>query len=47
MKNFMSRKMKIFLSVLAIISLASYVSAAIVLYNSDFKISNYINKWNI
>ena len=42
----MSRKMKIFLSVLAIISITSYISAAIVLYNSDFKLSNYINKWN-
>lgn len=46
MRNFMSRKMKIFLSILAIISLTSYISAAIVLYNSDFKLSNYINKWN-
>lgn len=46
MRNFMSRKMKIFLSILAIISLTSYISAAVVLYNSDFKLSNYINKWN-
>ena len=47
MKSFMSRKMKIFLSVLAIISLTSYISAAIVLYNSDFKLSNYINKISV
>lgn len=45
MKKFMSRKMKIFLSVLATISISSYIGAAIILYNSDFKISNYISKW--
>lgn len=46
MKRFMSKKMKFFLSILAVISIGCYISAAIVLYNSDFKIANYVPRWN-
>lgn len=45
MKKFISKKMKIFISLLAVISIGCYIAAAIVLYNSDFKLSNYINQW--
>ena len=41
MKNFMSRKMKIFLSVLTTLTILCYISAAIVLYNSNFNFSSY------
>lgn len=43
MKKFMSTKMKIFISVLATIFIGSYIIAAIVLFNSDYKLINYID----
>ena len=46
MKKFMSHKMKIFLSVLTTLSILCYISAAIVLYNSNFNFSSYSNDWH-
>lgn len=43
MKKFMSTKMKIFISVLATIFIGSYILAAIVLFNSNYKLTNYID----
>ncbi|MGG7178165.1 DUF4097 family beta strand repeat-containing protein [Clostridium paraputrificum] len=44
MKKFISTKMKIFMALLASISIGCYIAAAIVLYNSDFKLANYIDE---
>lgn len=44
MKKFISTKMKIFMALLASISVGCYIAAAIVLYNSDFKLANYIDE---
>lgn len=46
MKNFISRKMKIFLSVLTTLTILCYISAAIVLYNSNFNFSSYSDNWH-
>lgn len=46
MKKFISRKMKIFLSVLTTLTILCYISAAIVLYNSNFNFSAYSDDFN-
>lgn len=46
MKKFMSHRMKIFLSALTTLSILCYISAAIVLYNSNFNFASYSNDWN-
>ncbi|PRR84394.1 DUF4097 family beta strand repeat-containing protein [Clostridium vincentii] len=46
MKKFMSRRMKIFLSVLTLLSILCYISAGIMLYNSNFNFSSYSDDWN-
>jgi len=46
MKKFMSRRMKIFLSVLTTITISCYIAAAIVLYNSNFNFSSYSDSFH-
>ena len=46
MKKFMSRRMKIFLSVLTTLTILCYISAAIILYNSNFNFSAYSDDFN-
>jgi len=46
MKKFMSRRMKIFLSVLATLTILFYIAAAIVLYNSNFNFSSYSDSFH-
>ncbi|WP_143315847.1 DUF4097 family beta strand repeat-containing protein [Clostridium sp. HBUAS56017] len=46
MKKFMPTKVKISLIILAIISLCSYLSAAIVLFNSGYSLSSYFSDWD-
>ena len=41
----MSRRMKIFLSILTTIFLGCYLAAGIVLYNSNYKLLNYIDEF--
>lgn len=45
MKKFISTKMKVFISFLIVISVGCYIAAAVTLYNSDYKLSNYVNEW--
>lgn len=45
MKKLISTKMKVFMVFLLITSITCFTSSMVVLYNSDFKFSNYIN-WN-
>lgn len=46
MKKFMSHRMKVFLSVLTAITILCYISAAVVLYNSNFNFSSYSDDWH-
>lgn len=40
-KKIISRGMKIFMTILLVVGLGCYISAGVVLYNSNYKISNY------
>jgi hypothetical protein len=46
MKKFMSHKMKVFLSILTAITILCYISAAVVLYNSNFNFSSHLDNWH-
>lgn len=48
MKKLMSTKMKLFMVFLLITSITCFISSMIILYNSDFKLTNYVdfNMWN-
>lgn len=45
MKKFISPRMKIFLSVLTTLTILCYISAGILLYNSNFNFSSYSDNW--
>lgn len=46
MKKFISTKMKIFMTFLLTISIVCYIAAGVTLYNSDYKVANYVENWD-
>lgn len=46
MKKFISTKMKIFITFLIVLSVGCYIAAGVTLYNSNYKLSDYVNNWD-